>query len=158
MVYFTHLSLVLSVRYRLFTGKKRVIQWRHQGRLSKGRDAYPSDGQTLLQCHQNQLRPCACVYAELQESSISRMSWSFVKEFAVSSYRWGYVQLGMLTQDKSTKLWELHYTPGVVGLVKSLNKGLWLHIRIHFTPLNQEKDKGNPKTKTPIWCEIFIPI
>ena len=25
----------------------------------------------------------------------------------------------------------------VVGLVKSLNQGLWLHIRIHFTPLNQ---------------------
>ena len=22
-----------------------------------------------------------------------------------------------------------------VGLVKSLNQGLWLHIRIHFTPL-----------------------
>ena len=29
-----------------------------------------------------QLRPCACVYAELQESSISRLSWSFVKESA----------------------------------------------------------------------------
>ena len=29
-----------------------------------------------------QLRPCACVYAELQESSLSRLSWSFVKESA----------------------------------------------------------------------------
>ena len=29
-----------------------------------------------------QLRPCPCVYAELQESSISRLSWSFVKESA----------------------------------------------------------------------------
>ena len=29
-----------------------------------------------------QLRPCACVCAELQESSISRLSWSFVKESA----------------------------------------------------------------------------
>ena len=29
-----------------------------------------------------QLRPCACVYAALQESSISRLSWSFVKESA----------------------------------------------------------------------------
>ena len=25
----------------------------------------------------------------------------------------------------------------VVGLVKSLNQGLWLHIWIHFMPLNQ---------------------
>ena len=25
----------------------------------------------------------------------------------------------------------------VVGSVKGLNQGLWLHIRIHFTPLNQ---------------------
>ena len=24
-----------------------------------------------------------------------------------------------------------------VGLVKSLNQGLWLHIWMHFTPLNQ---------------------
>ena len=37
-----------------------------------------------------------------------------------------------------------------VGLVNSLNQGLWLHIWIHFTPLNQEKDKENPNTKTPI--------
>ena len=35
----------------------------------------------------NYVLSCACVCAELQESSISRLSWSFVKEFAVSSYR-----------------------------------------------------------------------
>ena len=33
----------------------------------------------------NYVLSCACVCAELQESSISRLSWSFVKEFAVSS-------------------------------------------------------------------------
>ena len=33
-----------------------------------------------------------------------------------------------------------------VGLVKSLNQGLWLHTRIHFTPLHQWKDKGNRNT------------
>ena len=49
-----------------------------------------------------------CSYAELPENSISCLSWSFVKEFAVSSYRWSYAQLCMLTQDKSAKLWELH--------------------------------------------------
>ena len=52
------------------------------------------------------LVPSLCSYAELQESSISCLSWSFVKEFAVSSYRWSYAQLCLLTQDKSTKLWE----------------------------------------------------
>ena len=30
--------------------------------------------------------------------------------------------------------------------------------RIHFTMLNQLKEKGNPNTKTPIYCEIFIQI
>ena len=69
-----------------------------------------------------------CSYAELQESSIFFLSWSFVKEFAVSSYRWSYAQLGMLTQDKSTKLWETwHILRDRIGdgLVKSLNQGLW---------------------------------
>ena len=68
-------------------------------------------------------------YAELQESqSIFLLSWSFVKEFAVSSYRWSYAQLCMLTQDKSTKLWEpWHILQNRIGvsLVKSLNQGLW---------------------------------
>ena len=69
-----------------------------------------------------------CSYAELQESSIFFLSWSFVKEFAVSSYRWSYAQLGMLTQDKSTKLWQTwHILRDRIGdgLVKSLNQGLW---------------------------------
>ena len=110
VVYFTHLSLVLSVSLLTDYGIKDVT--------SKGRGVYPSDGQTLLSCHQYQcmadpgertgtpppplsfdqneahlisrsgstteyqLRPCACVCAELQESSISRLSWSFVKESA----------------------------------------------------------------------------
>ena len=116
VVYFTHLSVVLSVSLRTDYGIKVVT--------SKGWDVYPSDAQTLLSCHQYQwrilgrghggpgppffdqneartlpfppprliwrsgsateyqLRPCACVYAELQESSISRLSWSFVKESA----------------------------------------------------------------------------
>ena len=67
-------------------------------------------------------------YAELQESSIFFLSWSFLKEFAVSSYRWSYAQLCMLTQDKSTKLWETwHILRDRIGdgLVKSLNQGLW---------------------------------
>ena len=68
-------------------------------------------------------------YAELQESqSIFLLSWSFVKEFTVSSYRWSYAQLCKLTQDKSTKLWEpwhiLRDRIGV-GLVKSLDQDLW---------------------------------
>ena len=68
------------------------------------------------------------LYAELQESSIFFLSWSFVKEFAVSSYRWSYAQLGMLTQDKSIKLWQTwHILRDRIGdgLVKSLNQGLW---------------------------------
>ena len=64
-----------------------------------------------------------CSYAELQESSISRLSWSFVKEFAVSSYRWSYAQLCILTRDKTTVMRAVTYTPGWgVGLVKSLNQ------------------------------------
>ena len=50
------------------------------------------------------VHPCACVCAELQESSLPRLLWSFVKEFAASSYRKSSAQLCMLTQDKSTKL------------------------------------------------------
>ena len=68
-----------------------------------------------------------CSYAELQENSIS-LSWSFVKEFAVSSYYWSYAQLCMLTKDKSTKVrepWHILRDRIGVGLVKSLNQGLW---------------------------------
>ena len=54
-------------------------------------------------------------YAELQENSISSLSWSFVKEFAVPSYRWSYAHLCMLTQDKSAKLWELHILRDRIG-------------------------------------------
>ena len=71
-----------------------------------------------------------CSYAELQKSSISRLSQSFVKEFAFSLYRWSYAQLYVLTMDKSTKLWEPWQILEIeleligVGLVKSLNQGL----------------------------------
>ena len=76
-------------------------------------------------------------YTWLRESSISHLSRSFVKEFAVSSYRWSCVQLCMLTREKSTKLWELNILRDriVVSSVKSLNQGLWLQIRIHLIPL-----------------------
>ena len=81
------------------------------------------------------------VYVQkLQENSISCLSWSFVKEFAVSSYRSSYAQLCMFrTEDKPTTLQELHILQNRigVGLVKSLNQGVWLHIQIHFTPLNE---------------------
>ena len=54
-----------------------------------------------------------CSYAEFQESSISRLSSSFVKEFAVSSERSSHAQLCMLTQDKSTKFIRVvTYAPG----------------------------------------------
>ena len=62
----------------------------------------------------------------------------------------------MLIQDKSTKLWEpMTHTPGHnwswFGQKSQLRSvASHLHIRIHFTPLNQKKDKGNPNTKTPI--------
>ena len=44
----------------------------------------------------------------------------------------------MLTQEISQQSYESYIILRdriVVGLVKSLNQGLWLHIRIHFTPL-----------------------
>ena len=84
-----------------------------------------------------------CSYAELQENSISHLSWSFIREFVDSLYRWSYAPLCMSTQDKTTKLWKLHILRDRigVGLVKSLNQGLWLHIRIHFTPLISKRIK-----------------
>ena len=119
--------------------QKRVKQWRHQGGGKKWAGCVPfrqANSVIMLSISTTSL----CSYAELKESSISRLSWSFVKKFAFSSYRWSYAQLCMLTQDKSTKLWEpWHILPDRirVGLVKSLSQGLWLHIRIHFTSLNQ---------------------
>ena len=65
------------------------------------------EGVFLIRCLLNTgftVHPCACVCAELQESSLPRLLWSFVKEFAASSYRKSYAQLCMLAQDKSTKL------------------------------------------------------
>ena len=64
---------MLSVRYRLFMAS-RTLQ-------AKGEMCTLQTGK-LLWWNQYQLRPCACVCAELQESSISRLSWSFVKESA----------------------------------------------------------------------------
>ena len=46
VVYFTHVSLVLSVSLRTDYGIKDIT--------SKGRDVYHLDGQTLLSCHQYQ--------------------------------------------------------------------------------------------------------
>ena len=52
----------------------------------------------------------SCVCAELQDNSVSRLSWSFVKEFIVSSYRLSYAQPCIIDTGyrKSTKFWELH--------------------------------------------------
>ena len=125
VVYFTHVSLVLSVRYRLITASRtlqakgemctlqtgklcyhaiNISAWQIQG-SGPGPPPYLStkmrpEGQENLfwetasppppppphlisrsgSTTEYQLRPCACVCAELQESSISRLSWSFVKE------------------------------------------------------------------------------
>ena len=111
--------------------QKRVKQWRHQGgykqraRCVLYRQAnsviMPSISITSVTCAHMQ----NCKRAS---PTIFLLSWSFVKEFAVSSYRWSYAQLCMLTQDKSTKLWETwHILRDRIGdgLVKSLNQGLW---------------------------------
>ena len=81
---------------------KRVNQGRHQWRLQAKGETYTH--QTGNLCYNACL--CSCRIAE--ESSISRLSWYFVKQFVVSSFCWSYAQLCMLTQDKSTTLWELH--------------------------------------------------
>ena len=80
-----------------------------------------------------QLRPCACVCAELQESSISRLSWSFVKEsaglFIPQKLHSGVHRISQQSYESYIILRDRI----VVGLVKSLNQGLWLQIRIHLT-------------------------
>ena len=115
VVYFTHLSLVLSVRYGLITasrslqakGEMCTLQtrklcynainisggsWRGHG--GPGPPFFDQNEARTLpfppprliwrsgSATEYQLRPCACVCAELQESSLSRLSWSFVKESA----------------------------------------------------------------------------
>ena len=72
-----------------------------------------------------QLRPCACVCAEL-------------KEFALSSYSWSYAQLCMLTQDISQQSYESYIILRdriVFGPDKSLNQVLWLQI-LNSDPLH----------------------
>ena len=73
---------------------------RRQGRykLSKGRDVYPSDGQTLLKCHQYQLSLCSYMCRISRELNLSSSQQSY------ESY---IILLGRI----------------VVGLVKSLNPG-----------------------------------
>ena len=110
--------------------QKRIKEWRHQGGYKQWVRCVPfrMANSDVIKCHQYQLRPCVC--AELQESSIPRLSWSFVK--------YGLTQLCMLTQDKSTKSEESYIYSGHTiggGLVKSLNQGLWLHIQIQFSQL-----------------------
>ena len=110
--------------------QKRIKEWRHQGGYKQWVRCVPfrMANSDVIKCHQYQLRPCVC--AELQGSSIPRLSWSFVK--------YGLTQLCMLTQDKSTKSEESYIYSGHTiggGLVKSLNQGLWLHIQIQFSQL-----------------------
>ena len=144
VVYFTHQSLVLSVRYRLITASRTLqpkgemctlqtgklcyhainISGRSMGEARGARPPFLFDQNEVRRAKKNilghcppfisasgwppppppliwrsgsateyHLRPCACVYAELQEKSISSLSWSFVKEFTVSSYRKSYAQV-----------------------------------------------------------------
>ena len=113
----------------MFTGKKGKTVTPSRRLQAKGEMCTLQTGKLCYNAININYVRNLCSYAELQESrSIFLLSWSFVKEFAVSSYRWSYAQLCMLTQDKSTKLWEpwhiLRDRIGV-GLVKSLNQGLW---------------------------------
>ena len=87
VVHFTS-SLVLSLRYSVY-GKKGQNSEVIKEDTSKGRDVYPSNGQTLFQCHHYQLLPCSqlCMCRIATYNSVSRLSWSFVKEYIVSSYR-----------------------------------------------------------------------
>ena len=75
------------------------------GKPRQGLDVYPSNGQTLFQCHHYQLRPCSqlCMCRIATYNSVSRLSWSFVKEFIVSSYRLSYAQPCMLTHDNGSQ-------------------------------------------------------
>ena len=121
--------------------QKRVKQWPHQGGYKQRARCVPftrTNSAIMPSISITSLFLCMCRIArELHLSSVMVL----LTEFVVSSYHWSYARLCTLTQDKSTKLWELHILRDriKVGLVKSLNQlqGLWLHIRIHFTPLDQ---------------------
>ena len=84
--------------------QKRIKEWCHQGGYKQWVRCVPfrMANSDVIKCHQYQLRPCVC--AELQESSIPRLSWSFAK--------YGLTQLCMLTQDKSTKSEESYIYSG----------------------------------------------
>ena len=112
-----------------FVQQKRVKQGRHRGGYQQRERCVPFRRTNSVIMPSISITSL-CSYAELQESSISRLSWSFVKEFAVQR---------CACRHRITKVIRATYGPDRigVGLVKSLNQGLWLHIRIHFTPLNQ---------------------
>ena len=126
------------LRNSVFTAKKGKTVSPSSRLRAKGEMCTLQTGKLCARSSQESISITSlCSYAELQENSISRLSWSFVKEFAVSSYRWSYAQLCTLTQDKSTKLWELHILRDRIGVgwVKSLNQrsvaphsDLWLHL------------------------------
>ena len=84
-----------------------------------------------------QLRPCACVCAELQESSVSRVLWSFVKEFAGLFIPQKLRSAVHRISQQSYESYVVLRVRIVVGMVKSLNQGLWLQNRIHFTPMQK---------------------
>ena len=63
-----------------------------------------------------------CSFAELQESSISRLSWSFVKEFAVSSYCWSYAQLSVRWHGISQQSYERRDVYSGIELELALSK------------------------------------
>ena len=117
-------------RYRLFQ-QKRVKQWRHQGRYKRRARCTLHTGKLCLIL--NAINIYYVIARELNLSSVTVLRKRVCSLFIPLKC----AQLCMLTQEKSTKLWELHILRNriVVGSVKSLNQGLWLHIRIHFTPL-----------------------
>ena len=116
-------------RYRLFTEKKGKTVAPSRTLQAKG-EMYPSHGKALLL---NAINIYYVIARELNLSSVTVLRKIVCGLFIPLKC----AQLCMLTQEKSTKLWELHILRDriVVGSVKSLNQGLWLHIRIHFTPL-----------------------
>lgn len=98
-------SLEFSVSYNKKLGKTIITD---RGFTIKGRDVYPLDVRILLQHHQSQ-RPCACECAKLLKSSISHLSWYFVRVFSISSYSGlNYARQCKLTQDTSTMLSQQH--------------------------------------------------
>ena len=126
-------SLVLSVRYRLFTAKK-VKEWRQQGRYKKSARCIRANYVIMSSISIISLCLCICRIArELNLSSVMLLRNGVCSLFIPLKLRSAvHVDTAGISQQSYESYILLRDRIGV-GLVKNLNHGLWLHIRIHFT-------------------------